>query len=242
MSALTLAARPGLPFPTDEPVRLLIEQGTGEFEAGPTIFRSVVAGHEAPLLRVYRPAPLLAFGGRDRRNPGFDAAVAAARAHGFDAVVRAPGGHAVAYHAESLCMEVFACDADPHGATVPRFEAMAAVFRETFAELGIKADMGAVPDEYCPGDHSVNLDGRRKLVGTAQRITKGGWMFGAGVVCADPEPIRAVLTDVYRALGMPFDPASVCAISELAASSGAAEFTAALTRVLARHADIRLVT
>lgn len=237
-----LGARRGLPLPTDGPVRLLIEQEAGELAAGPTMFRSVVAGNEAPLIRVYRPSPVVAFGGRDRRNPGFEAAATAALAHGFVPEVRAPGGHAVAYHASSVCIEVFACDADPHGATVPRFEAMAALFREVFAELGIDADMGAVPQEYCPGDHSVSLGGSRKLVGTAQRIAKGGWMFGAGLVCADADPIRAVLDDVYRTLDMPFRRESVCATTELDPEVGPDAFIHAFGRVLARHADIRPVT
>lgn len=242
MAALSPAARPGLPLPNDVPVRLLIEQDTGDLEAGPTIFRSVVAGHEAPVIRVYRPDPVVAFGGRDRHNAGFADASARAQSHGFASMVRAPGGHAVAYHASSVCIEVFACDAAPHGATVQRFEAMAGLFREVFAELGIDAAMGAVPDEYCPGDHSVNLDGRRKLVGTAQRIAKGGWMFGAGLVCADPEPIRAVLTDVYGALGLPFSGESVCATAELDPDVGTTAFISAFTGVLARYADIRRVT
>ena len=43
--------------------------------------------------------PAVAFGKLDTLRPGYPAAVAAARAHGYEPVLRLPGGHAAAYHA-----------------------------------------------------------------------------------------------------------------------------------------------
>ena len=65
------------------------------------------------VLRVYRPAPTVAFGRLDRLRPGFGAAVAAARRHGFEPVLRAPGGHAVAYHEGCLGFDELLGEPDP---------------------------------------------------------------------------------------------------------------------------------
>ena len=50
-------------------------------------------------------------------------------------------------------------------------------------------------------------------VGTAQRVVSGAWWFSAGVVVSRPEPLRAVLDDVYRALHIPMDPRTVGSVS-----------------------------
>ena len=56
--------------------------------------------------------------------------------------------------------------------------------------------------------------GRIKLVGTAQRVVTGGWWFSTGIVVSDSAPLRAVTADVYRALGMELDPATVGAAQD----------------------------
>jgi hypothetical protein len=71
-----------------------------------------------------------------------------------------------------------------------------------------------VPREYCPGEFTVNARGRAKLVGTAQRVIRGAWLFASVIVVEDVAPVRAVLVDVYRELGMDFDPATVGAVAE----------------------------
>ncbi|MHB8733626.1 MAG: lipoate--protein ligase family protein, partial [bacterium] len=58
---------------------------------------AVAHGERGPALRCYRPAPAVAFGRRDAYLPGFSTAANAARAHGFEPVIRAPGGRAAAY-------------------------------------------------------------------------------------------------------------------------------------------------
>ena len=75
--------------------------------------------------------------------------------------------------------------------------------------------------EYCPGEYSVHAQlpasaggGRVKLVGTAQRVVTGGWWFSTGIVVSDSAPLRAVTADVYRALGMDLDPATVGAAQD----------------------------
>ncbi|HET6985693.1 MAG TPA: lipoate--protein ligase, partial [Kribbella sp.] len=56
-----------------------------ELAVGHALVRRMSAGDVAEALRVYRPsAPVVAFGRRDTRLPGFGAAVRAARAAGFE--------------------------------------------------------------------------------------------------------------------------------------------------------------
>ena len=66
-----------------------------------------------------------------------------------------------------------------------------------------------MPGEYCPGDYSVNVGGRRKVAGLAQRVRGRRYLIGINLTVGDAQPLRAVLTDVYAALGLAFDPATV---------------------------------
>ena len=71
-----------------------------------------------------------------------------------------------------------------------------------------------MPGEYCPGEFSVNAAGTTKLVGTAQRLTRHGYLFSAVVLVTDPDPVREVLVDAYAALGLDWRPASVGAVAD----------------------------
>ncbi len=181
---------------------------------GPALLARTVASGGPALLRVYSPAPTLAFSRRDTHAPGFADAVRAARRHGFTPVVRAPGGRAAAYHRAALVLDHVSPDPDPHTGSRTRFEQVASRLARALRGLGVDARVGAVPGEYCPGEFSVNAAGRRKLVGTAQRVVRGGWLFGVVVLVADPDPVRAVLEEVYPYLGLPWDPATVGAVSD----------------------------
>src|SRR5262245_4008960 len=93
-----------------------------------------VSRRELPsTLRVYRPRAAVAFGKLDKLAPGYEAAVAAARTHGYEPVLRLPGGHAAAYNAESIGIDVVWALDDPATGTHDRFaaegERMAAALR-----------------------------------------------------------------------------------------------------------------
>jgi octanoyl-[GcvH]:protein N-octanoyltransferase len=74
--------------------------------------------------------------------------------------------------------------------------------------------VGEVPGEYCPGAYSVNARGQVKLIGTAQRLVRGGALLGASIVVGDGSSIRAVLTDVYAALEIDWTAATAGAVDE----------------------------
>jgi octanoyl-[GcvH]:protein N-octanoyltransferase len=160
-------------------------------------------------LRVHRPRPTAAFSRVDSLAPGFPAAQEAARAHGFAPVVRPAGGRLAAYHRDALVLDLVAPHPEARRHIRERVSGAAAALALGLRELGVDARVGPVPGEYCPGDWSVNAGGTTKLVGTAQRLTRHGYLFSTVVLVADPEPVRAVLRDAYAALDFAWEPASV---------------------------------
>jgi octanoyl-[GcvH]:protein N-octanoyltransferase len=171
-------------------------------------------GAPGPVLRIYRPAPTLAFGRIDVLRPGFPAAAAAAREHGFEPVVRAPGGHAVAYHRGCLVVDELIPAADPLTGMQERFARSGAVLAEALRAVGIDSRLGRVAGEFCPGDFTVNARGAVKLVGTAQRVVRHASLLAASVAVLDAAALRGVLGDVYRALELEWDPATVGGVED----------------------------
>jgi octanoyl-[GcvH]:protein N-octanoyltransferase len=171
----------------------------------------LAASRRPPLLRCYRPRATVAFGRRDTFLPGFGTAVAGARRHGFTPVIRGAGGRAAAYAEGCLIFdEIMPADGS---AIRERFAEDARRQAQALSRLGVDARVGEVPGEYCPGEFSVNARGRVKLIGAAERIIRGAWLHSSVVVVEGAEALRAVLEDVYAALGLDWDPASVGAVT-----------------------------
>ena len=191
-----------------------VGDGALELAVGHALVRRVSDGQVMEALRVYRPAaPVVVFGRRDTRSPGFGAAVGAARAAGFEPLVRAVGGRPVAYTTEAVVVDHVKHERMAPDGLETRFKEFGLLYADVLQALGIDARVGAVPGEYCPGAHSVNARGVVKLVGTGQRVVRNGWLFSALVVVGDDERLQSVLADVYRHLELPFDPASVGSLS-----------------------------
>jgi octanoyl-[GcvH]:protein N-octanoyltransferase len=183
-------------------------------------------GRRPPALRTYRPAPTLAFGRRDTFLPGFTQAVAAARRRGFTPVIRGAGGRAAAYDEGCLIVDEIMLD---NGSGIrERFADDALRQAEVLRRLGVDARVGEVPGEYCPGEFSVNARGRVKLIGAAERIVRGAWLHSSVVVVEGAPVLRAVLEDVYAALGLGWDPATVGAIADEVPGLGVEDVRTAL--------------
>ena len=172
----------------------------------------VAAGELPETLRVAHPAAMVAFAKRDVVAPGYAAAVQAARAGGFEAIVRLAGGRAAVFHEGTVELAHAVPDPDPRRTIHDRFEATAELVARALAGLGIDARVGEVPGEYCPGRWSVNAGGARKLAGIGQRVISGGAHVGTVIVAEDAAAVREVLEPVYAALGLAWDPATVGAV------------------------------
>ena len=199
----------------------------------PALLARVADGSRAPLVRVYRPLPTVAFGRRDSFLPGFAAAAAAARRHGFTPAIRSAGGRAAAYHDECLVIEEIIAAADANSGIQERFTAEAERQAGALRGLGVDARVGEVPGEYCPGKFSVNARGQTKLIGAAQRTISRAWLFSSVVVVGGSAPLRAVLEDVYAALALDWDPASTGSIADEQAGVTVREVRDALLAPLA---------
>jgi octanoyl-[GcvH]:protein N-octanoyltransferase len=174
-----------------------------------------VAGGELPeTLRLARPAAAVAFAKRDALSPGYERALAAARARGYGAILRLAGGRAAVFHEGTLELAHAVPDPDPKPGIHDRFEATATLIARALRRLGVDARVGEVPGEYCPGRWSVNAAGERKLAGTGQRVVAGGSHTGAVIVVDGAERVRDVLEPVYEALELDWDPRTVGAVEE----------------------------
>jgi lipoate-protein ligase A len=181
---------------------------------GHALLERAARGAIGPTLRVYRPGATVAFGRLDTLRPGFGAAVGAARSHGFEPVLRQPGGHAAAYDAGALCVDHVRPEAEAIPALQARFEAAAELLAGALRAVGVDARVGEIPGEYCPGAWTVNARGRVKLVGTAQRLVRGGSLLGAVVLVRGGARVRAVLEAVNACLGLEWDPATAGAAED----------------------------
>jgi lipoate-protein ligase A len=179
-----------------------------------SLLDQVARGERPDTLRVIRPRPTFAFGRLDALRDRYADASALARSHGFEPVVRAPGGHAAAYHEQCLVIEETVHEPDAISGMQDRFRTRGEMLAGSLRSLGVDARLGAVPDEYCPGAYSVNARGAVKLVGTAQRIVRNGWLFASVVTIGDTEPLRRALAGVYEVLGMPMDPETVAGVAD----------------------------
>jgi hypothetical protein len=79
------------------------------------------------------------------------------------------------------------------------------------SSLGVDVAAGEPPESFCPGSHSLQAPG--KLAGVAQRVRADAALVSGVVIVTDRKEIADVLTPVYDALGVPFDPKSVGSVA-----------------------------
>jgi octanoyl-[GcvH]:protein N-octanoyltransferase len=155
--------------------------------------------------------PTVAFTRRDTRSPGIARATAVARAAGFEAVVRSPGGRMVAYDGGAVVVDHLTRSSAPALAPAGRdtFALNARHHAQVLRSLGADARVGEVAGEYCPGEFSVNVGGRVKVVGSAQRITPAAALFSTVVQVALSDRVREVIVAVSDALGYELAPSTI---------------------------------
>jgi octanoyl-[GcvH]:protein N-octanoyltransferase len=178
------------------------------------LLRAVAAGRRPPSLRVFLPGPTVAFGRLDALRPGFAAACAVARRHGYTPVIRPAGGHAAVYDEHAVVVEHVTPEADVTAGLQARFEDQSARLRAVLDGLGLDARIGELRGEYCPGAYSVNVGGRLKVAGVAQRAIRGAALTTAVLTVTGGPELRAAIGAVYTALDLPVDPAVAGALDE----------------------------
>ncbi|HEX4717257.1 MAG TPA: hypothetical protein VH300_01910 [Thermoleophilaceae bacterium] len=178
------------------------------------LLERVAAGTLDGALRIWAPVPAVALSRLDELRPGADAARAAAARAGVEAVLRVSGGHAVVVGTGSFCVGIAEAGPTFEG-TQDRYERLTAALIQAFAALGIDSEQGELDGEWCPGAWSIRSGGV-KLAGLAQRAIKGAAWAEAVVDLAPDERSRALLAEIYAALELPLDPATLGSVSELA--------------------------
>ena len=185
-----------------------------ELAVSHALLTRVAAGELPPTLRVYRPAPAVAFGKLDTLRPGYAAAVEPPARTATSRCCACPAATPPPTTRASLAIDVVWALDDPVVGTHDRFAAEGERLAGALRTLGVDARVGEVPGEYCPGAYSVNARGRVKLIGTAQRLVRGAALLGASIVVGDGPGIRAVLDDVYAALEFAWDATTAGAVDE----------------------------
>ena len=181
------------------------------------------------LVHVYVPhGSTVAFSGRDLRSPGIADATEVARAAGFEAVVRSPGGRMVAYDSGAVVIDHLDSTTDIRQAGRSTFAANAESHVRVLRGLGdVDARIGEVDGEYCPGEFSINVGGVAKVVGSAQRVTSTGSLFSTVVQVTVSDRVRAVISDVSDALGYELRTSSIAGLADYAPALTAEEVAAA---------------
>jgi octanoyl-[GcvH]:protein N-octanoyltransferase len=168
-----------------------------------------------PAARVYEPGPTVAFSKLDSHAPGFATACDAARAHGYEPLIRLGGGHAAAYGPGCLVVEEIVTHDSVLQGLQERYARATATLESALRGLGAPVEAGALEGEYCAGTHSLHA-GDVKVAGISQRVVKGAALTSA-VVLVDAGPsIRAVLVDVYRALAIEWRPGTAGSLADVA--------------------------
>ena len=166
----------------------------------------VAAGRRSETFRLYVPGRVVAFGRQDTVADGYPGAVHACRVEGYEAVERLAGGRAAVFNEGTLAFSWAIPTSDPVGTIGVRFEEIDRIVLGALSSLGFDARVGEVEGEYCPGRYSVNLSGRWKVMGVGQRLRRGVAHVGGVVAVWGHEAINRVLTPVYRALSLEWDP------------------------------------
>jgi lipoate-protein ligase A len=163
------------------------------------------------LVRVWRPHRQLAFGLRDTNAEGYDGARQAALAQEFQPVKRSVGGRAVAYTGSTVAFACCQPVTDFRSGFDKRYQNAVVTVQTALGRLGVDAVRGEPARAFCPGDHSLQSDG--KLVGVAQRVTLETALVSGIVVVRDHEEIAQVLKTVYDHLDVPFAPETVGSVA-----------------------------
>lgn len=195
------------------------------------LFDQVASGERPATISITPSARHVGVTRRDTRRSGFDGAVRAANEEGYPVLVRGAGGGATAAGAGTFGFSIIRPAAGAGERSIgERYDEAAELALAAFARLGVRAEVGEVRAEFCPGDHSLrhgDYESGMKLVGIAQRLTRRATSVGGLVLVSGEESLARVLGRVYSALDLPFRPGSVGSLHRAGAVADTREVCAA---------------
>lgn len=175
-------------------------------------------GARGESLRLYRPDNALLFSNLDARQSGYARAIEIARDAGYAPVTRLAGGHAAVFLEASVAFAWSSADPNANLHIGARFETITRWIVTALRNLGLDARVGEVAGEYCPGEYSVNIDGRVKVMGVGQRVIRGGAHVGGVLTVGSSNALREILVPVYDALGLEFRPETAGGVADFDAT------------------------
>jgi len=180
-----------------------------------TLLRRASEGEVGETFRMRIPSRVVAFGKRDRLESGYAQAIDAAAVCGFGSIERLAGGRAAVFHEGTLAFGWTMQSDYPPAGIKERFAAIDDLLSRVFTRLGLDdVRIGEVPGEYCPGEYSINVGGKYKVMGVGQRLAKHASHVGGVIVVRDAAAVRDVLIPVYGHLGLSWDPATTGALED----------------------------
>ncbi|MCH2187643.1 lipoate--protein ligase family protein [Myxococcota bacterium] len=201
------------------PIRVVTENFPGRpiFDTAVThaLLREVAEGATPETIRLYIPDDIVLFSLLDARRPGFSRARQVCQSGGSAAVLRLAGGHAALFHPRCLAFSWAMPDSGERDSIQRRFQSVSEWLRAGLSQLGVDARIGEVAGEYCPGEFSVNAEGRIKLMGVGQRVVRGAAHIGGVIVVSDSQRVKDVLVPVYEALELDWKPETAGAVEDV---------------------------
>jgi octanoyl-[GcvH]:protein N-octanoyltransferase len=179
------------------------EDGFGLQQA---LLEEVASGDRGPSALVWTASPYVGVTRPETRLPGFEKAVAAARALGFPVLVRNSGGGAVAANEGSLSFSLTFPVEDLRHGLYERYTEGVELVAAALRRIGVDAEGGEVEGEFCPGAYSVRSGGPSgvKHAGLAQRVTRRAARLEALILVQKTGGLVDVLERFYSALRIPF--------------------------------------
>lgn len=200
-----------------ESVAIVRDQLTGD---GPldtatsrAILRAVSTGEMPETFEIGLSSRVLAFGKHDTSSPGFAPSVEIASEHGFEPTVRIAGGRAAVFHEGTVRFGWTRQVEDPASTMHDGFHALSQIVVETLGDFGIHGEIGEIPGEYCPGQYSVHIGGK-KVMGVGQRLTRNAAHVGGVIVLSDSRVINDVLIPIYAQLDIPLVPEATGSVAD----------------------------
>ncbi len=193
----------------------------GRFEAAEdaylytrALFEGVASGEVGPVVSISPSLRHVGVTRKDTFRPSFEVARDAAIADGYPVFVRSSGGGATAADNGTFGFSIVRPTSGPGGdvgGIKERYDEATGLVLAAFERVGMRAEVGEVRDEFCPGDQSIRFGGPEgaKVVGIAQRITRRATSVGGIVLVYGEEELAQVLEKVYSAMNLPFRRESV---------------------------------